>query len=82
MKGHIRIMHEGKWKGICGIGWGLREAGVICRQLGLGYPKEALSTTRYGTYTYLLRFIWQPSQLIHSDTVCKGSLSSLDGVQI
>lgn len=48
LKGHIRVFHEGKWKGICGIGWGIREAGVICRQLGLGYPKKAMSTTRYG----------------------------------
>jgi len=48
LKGHVRIMHNGIWKGICGIGWGMREAQVVCRQLGLGYPKKALSTTKYG----------------------------------
>ena len=44
----VEVMHKGKWKGICGIGWSLREAGVVCRQLGLGYPLKAESTTRFG----------------------------------
>ena len=47
-QGKVEVMHEGKWMGICGIGWGLREAGVVCRQLGLGYPLKAVSTTRFG----------------------------------
>jgi len=48
LQGAIEIMHKGRWRGICGIGWGLREAEVVCRQLGLGYPQKALSTSRYG----------------------------------
>lgn len=48
LRGIVEVMHEGKWKGICGIGWGLRQTGVVCRQLGLGFPEKALSTTRYG----------------------------------
>merc|ERR1712168_75862 len=48
LQGWVQVQHDGKWRGICGIGWGLREAEVVCRQLGLGYPKKALSTSRFG----------------------------------
>lgn len=55
-EGQIRVLHNGRWKGICGIEFSIREAGVICRQLGLGYPKKAMSTTHYGMVRQLAMF--------------------------
>ena len=39
---------EGRWGVACGDGWGVREAIVTCRQLGLGYVSQYLETARYG----------------------------------
>lgn len=38
----------GRWEAICGDGWSLLEAMVVCRSLSLGYAKDAMQTTYFG----------------------------------
>lgn len=38
----INLGYPEGWGVVCGDGWSLLEAGVICRQLGLGYAAEAI----------------------------------------
>ena len=43
----LRLDH-GEWGVACGDGWGLREAVVVCRELGLGYAAAAMETDMFG----------------------------------
>lgn len=43
----IRIA-DGNWEPICGDGWSLLEAMVVCRSLSLGYASDAMQTTFFG----------------------------------
>jgi len=39
---------DGPWGVACGDGWGVREAIVACKQLGLGYAAATMSTSIFG----------------------------------
>uniref|UniRef100_A0A8C0FRN8 Soluble scavenger receptor cysteine-rich domain-containing protein SSC5D n=1 Tax=Bubo bubo TaxID=30461 RepID=A0A8C0FRN8_BUBBB len=34
--GRVEVLYNRTWHGVCGSGWSLLEAGVVCRQLGCG----------------------------------------------
>ena len=53
---------------MCGDGWSLFEAGVVCRELGLGYAQNALQTDFFGG---------NRSSLALSGVRCHGSERSL-----
>ncbi|XP_066934900.1 lysyl oxidase homolog 2B-like [Clytia hemisphaerica] len=46
--GRLEVFTDGVWQGICGMGFGPREAEVACRQAGLGYAIRGFSTSKYG----------------------------------
>nr|CAH0101414.1 unnamed protein product [Daphnia galeata] len=56
------------WGLICGDGWSLFEAGVVCRELKLGYAQNALQTDFFGG---------NRSSLALSGVKCHGSEKSL-----
>lgn len=63
-------MKKGHWGGICGDGWSLLEANVVCKSLDLGYAKNALQTDLFSNNTL--------SRIQISGTECYGNETSLD----
>nr|XP_020667681.1 lysyl oxidase homolog 4 [Pogona vitticeps] len=64
-----------RWGAVCGEHWGLTEAMVVCRQLGLGFASHALQETWY----------WQGSsdatEVVLSGVRCKGTERSIQQCQ-
>uniref|UniRef100_A0A8D2Q5Y8 protein-lysine 6-oxidase n=1 Tax=Varanus komodoensis TaxID=61221 RepID=A0A8D2Q5Y8_VARKO len=60
-----------RWGAVCGEHWGLKEAMVVCRQLGLGFASHALQETWY----------WQgnadAAEVVLSGVRCKGTELSI-----
>ena len=38
----VQILHAGEWRFVCDDAWGMDDAHVVCRELGLGEATEAL----------------------------------------
>uniref|UniRef100_A0A8C3Y423 Soluble scavenger receptor cysteine-rich domain-containing protein SSC5D n=1 Tax=Catharus ustulatus TaxID=91951 RepID=A0A8C3Y423_CATUS len=67
-EGHVEIWHSGGPGIVCDDGWDLRDAQVVCRQLGCGSAVAATSSAFFG----------QSSGSIYLDDVnCTGSEASL-----
>ncbi|XP_074873960.1 CD5 antigen-like [Carettochelys insculpta] len=37
--GQVEIFHDGRWGAVCGLGWDMTDAKVLCRELGCGSPR-------------------------------------------
>ncbi|XP_077136601.1 lysyl oxidase homolog 3 isoform X4 [Ranitomeya variabilis] len=61
---------EERWGFVCGEGWGIKEAAMVCQQLGLGFVSSALQETWYWDATNV-------TDMIMSGIRCTGTEMSL-----
>ncbi len=66
--GTVEVLHRGQWGTVCGAGWDLADAAVVCRELDCGEPVDAL---------YVASFEPGSRPISMKNAACTGSESTL-----
>ena len=66
--GRVEVLHRGQWGTVCGAGWDLADAAVVCRELDCGEPVDALYDVHFGLGS---KPFWM------KNAMCTGSESTL-----
>ena len=60
VSGNVEIYNMGKWGSVCDDEWDLREATVVCRQLGFNKPYRVTHSSMFGparsNYDFIFTF--------------------------
>ncbi|XP_051864809.1 immunoglobulin superfamily member 1-like isoform X2 [Pristis pectinata] len=81
--GEVEVYFNGTWGKVCGNGWHIAEAQVVCRQLGCGFAKSASPSERYPmgvnevqlNYVHCLgteTLLWNCHSLSWTENTCYG----------
>lgn len=69
-EGRVEVrIGDSDWGPVCGDDWSLLEAGVVCRQLGMGYAADAPHTDFFGG---------EASKIVLGGVSCRGNEAALD----
>ena len=52
-EGRVEVFYDGQWGTVCDDNWNLKEAAIVCSELGFGKPVEAPKHSYFGKGTFL-----------------------------